>query len=140
MPPGFVAAQMWVRNLSGDQGWQDHAATLDEDTLRHLSALLKAEARTVAKRCHFVDMMLGLLPVHECDCDRRWTQRDDVPHATTCDRLKACTCERRSRTLGAPDSFGLYVSDHAVDCAIRNWEMIPARMPDNYDDHELIVP
>jgi len=132
--PAYTAAQMWVRNLSGDQGWQTHVSTLDEDVLRHLAALLRIEERTTKSRRGFVEILLDLLPAHECNCDKRWTS-DDVPHAADCERLKACTCYRQ---WSGP---ALHINDHSPDCELmRRW--IPARptMPDNYDDEETIVP
>lgn len=117
MTAAFRTAQMWARNTSGDQAWSDHVTTLDEDVLHHLAAVLKVEQRAIAKRRAFVEVMLELSAQHECDCDKRWTTNDAVPHDFSCDRLNACTCELLW-TGG-----GLHILDHHRDCDLRRWTM-----------------
>jgi hypothetical protein len=121
----YTIAQMWVRNNVGDSAWQDQIATLDERTLRVLDAQLKVQMRTFLSRRSFVEMMLDLLPTHECNCNRRWTTSNDEPHAEDCERLKACTCERQW-TGG-----GLFILDHSPDCELRySWVPTPPPIPE----------
>ena len=116
----YATAQMWARNISGDQAWQDHVTTLDESVLRHLAAYLKVQQRTLTSRRHFVEVMLELGEDHACNCDKRWTT-SDLPHGDGCDLLKACTCERLWTTPSG------HVLDHAPDCELRRGWPPPPR-------------
>jgi len=114
------AEKMMSTNI-GDQTWRDQVATMDEVTLRMLVAHVKTQQRIMASRRQYVEMMLDLLPEHQCNCNKRWTT-GDVPHDKGCERLKACTCERQ--WIGG----GLFVTDHNPDCEIRrNWVPVQPR-------------
>ena len=115
-------AQRLLNTNIGDKSWRDQVSTMDEATLRMLAAHLRSQRRTFAARAQFIDVLLSLLPEHQCTCDKRWTS-GDVPHDKDCERLKACTCERQ--WIGN----GLYVTDHDPDCAIRKWVMVTPVIP-----------
>ena len=124
--------RLMLTNIS-DQAWQDQVATMDEVTLRMLVVHVKVQQRTMASRRKYVEMLLDLLPVHECNCDKRWTS-GDVPHQEGCERLKACTCERQ--WIGGD----LFVLDHGLDCEIRrSWVPQPRATEQGEPEDDLKI-